>query len=184
MEENDLDKGKISLFKYNESKDEWMEITTTYSGEDSTYYNYVARLTSFSYFALAEKTSAGLILTNQPSGTNVSPANISPPSTAPTNALPSASSDVNSAADSFKKTGKSNFFKDNSNVIIFSAVAAGLMVFILAIAVLLLKTIRRTEKDIGRFERMEKTAEKDLRKLEKVEKEAGRDLHKFERKFL
>ncbi len=52
---NGLDKDNIALFKFDESNEEWNELTTTYTDEDDTYYYYDVELTSFSYFAISSK---------------------------------------------------------------------------------------------------------------------------------
>ncbi len=48
-------KEDVSLFKYDETNNQWNELATTYSSEDNTYYYYTVELTSFSYFAIAPK---------------------------------------------------------------------------------------------------------------------------------
>tara|TARA_Y100000034_G_scaffold17454_1_gene19093 strand:+ start:9343 stop:10950 length:1608 start_codon:yes stop_codon:yes gene_type:complete len=48
-----LDKDDISMFKFDETSEEWNELTTTYVSEDNTNYVYEVELTSFSYFTIA-----------------------------------------------------------------------------------------------------------------------------------
>lgn len=55
VSDNNLDKSNLSLFKFNETSNAWMELPTIYSSEDSNYYYYTTNLTSFSYFAIGEK---------------------------------------------------------------------------------------------------------------------------------
>ena len=55
--ENNLEKEKIVVSKFDETADKWNELTTTYSSEDTNYYYYDVELTSFSYFAIAEKST-------------------------------------------------------------------------------------------------------------------------------
>jgi len=50
-----LDKENIALFKFNENKERWDELETSYKEESGTYYFYDIELTSFSYFAISEK---------------------------------------------------------------------------------------------------------------------------------
>lgn len=52
---NNLDKDNLALFKFDETSGQWKELSTNYSSEDDTYYYYTTDLTSFSYFAIAEK---------------------------------------------------------------------------------------------------------------------------------
>ena len=52
---NSLNKDDIALFKFDNSSNNWNELTTTYKEEDDEYYYYDAELTSFSYFAISEK---------------------------------------------------------------------------------------------------------------------------------
>ncbi len=49
-----LDKTKMALFKFKDG--DWQELATTFAEEDATYYYYTTELTSFSYFAIGEKT--------------------------------------------------------------------------------------------------------------------------------
>ncbi len=190
VEDNDLNKEKISLFKYDESEDEWIEISTTYKDADNVYYNYIAKLNSFSYFAIAEKTSSANATSANSSQANSSSVNNSQSSSSAANQGTSGTStrtqDTSSSRSSpteISKTSRESFFKENSSTIIFSVIAFGLIVFIATVGFFFFKIIKRAKKDLGRFEKMEKTAEKDLHKLEKVEKEAEKDLHRFERKF-
>jgi len=56
---NSLEEDDITLFKFNESEEEWDELTTTSTGEDTTYYYYKVELDRFSYFAISEKAVEG-----------------------------------------------------------------------------------------------------------------------------
>ena len=53
--ENGVEKEDVLVFKFNETSEEWDELLTTYSSEDYTYYYYDVELSSFSYFAISEK---------------------------------------------------------------------------------------------------------------------------------
>ena len=55
VSDNGLTKDKVAVSKFNETADKWNELATTYSSEDNTYYYYDVELTSFSYFAIYEK---------------------------------------------------------------------------------------------------------------------------------
>lgn len=55
MSTNGFDKDNIALFRFDESNENWDELTTTYTEEDDTYYYYDIELTSFSYFAISSK---------------------------------------------------------------------------------------------------------------------------------
>ena len=55
VSENSLEMDEVALFKFDESAEQWNELTTTFSEEDDTYYYYDIELTSFSYFAVGEK---------------------------------------------------------------------------------------------------------------------------------
>jgi PGF-pre-PGF domain-containing protein len=55
VSENSLGKEDMALFKFNGTSGQWNELPTIYSSEDSTYYYYTTELTSFSYFAIGEK---------------------------------------------------------------------------------------------------------------------------------
>lgn len=52
---NSLLKENISFFRFDSISNKWNEISTVYKEEDSSYYYYDSELTSFSYFAIAEK---------------------------------------------------------------------------------------------------------------------------------
>ncbi len=52
---NEIDKANMALFRFNEAAGTWDELSTVYQNEDDTYYYYDVELTSFSYFAIAEK---------------------------------------------------------------------------------------------------------------------------------
>jgi len=56
---NSLEEDDIALFKFNESEEEWDELTTTSTGEDAIYYYYEVELDEFSYFAISEKAVVG-----------------------------------------------------------------------------------------------------------------------------
>jgi PGF-pre-PGF domain-containing protein len=55
---NSLSNDDVSMFRYNESSNQWNELTTTYINEDAAYYYYTVQLTSFSFFSIGEKESA------------------------------------------------------------------------------------------------------------------------------
>ncbi|MDD5012174.1 MAG: PGF-pre-PGF domain-containing protein [Candidatus Nanoarchaeia archaeon] len=63
-------KEDVALFKYDSTANKWNELTTTYESEDSSNYYYTVQLTSFSYFAIAQKETAvsGGEETSAPSG--------------------------------------------------------------------------------------------------------------------
>jgi PGF-pre-PGF domain-containing protein len=54
---NGLDKANIAAFKFDETNDEWDELITTYNGSEGDDELYEVELTSFSFFAISEKTS-------------------------------------------------------------------------------------------------------------------------------
>ena len=58
MNENNLGKNDVSIFKFDDSAKKWNELSTTYVKSDTTYSYYNAVVTSFSYFAIADKASA------------------------------------------------------------------------------------------------------------------------------
>ncbi len=62
INESELTKEEIALFKFNEDSQEWDELETTYIEEDNIYYYYDAEITSFSYFAIVEKSKTSLLL--------------------------------------------------------------------------------------------------------------------------
>ena len=53
--DNDVDKENVIVSKFDESSDGWNELATTYSSEDDDYYYYNVEVSSFSYFAISEK---------------------------------------------------------------------------------------------------------------------------------
>jgi PGF-pre-PGF domain-containing protein len=55
LSDNGIDKANMALFRFNEVAGNWDELPTVYSTEDNVYYYYDVELTSFSYFAIAEK---------------------------------------------------------------------------------------------------------------------------------
>lgn len=55
IRERTLTRDRIALFKFNSTEKEWKEILTTYKEEDPDYDYYDAEVSSFSYFAIAEK---------------------------------------------------------------------------------------------------------------------------------
>ena len=55
ISDNSLNKDNIALFKFDNSSNNWNELTTTYKEDDDEYYYYDVELTSFSYFAISEK---------------------------------------------------------------------------------------------------------------------------------
>ena len=58
LSDNSIDKDNVAMFKFDETSEEWNELTTTYVDEEDDYYNYVVELSSFSYFAISEKVMA------------------------------------------------------------------------------------------------------------------------------
>ena len=58
--DNNLDKEDIAVFKFDESENEWEELTTTYIEEDSDYNYYDVELSSFSHFVISEKETEGV----------------------------------------------------------------------------------------------------------------------------
>lgn len=54
-----LGKNDIAVFRYNETASRWNELTTTSTGEDTTYYYYDVEVEGFSYFAISEKSVVG-----------------------------------------------------------------------------------------------------------------------------
>jgi len=59
MIENSVERGDVALFKFDKSSEKWNELITNYVDEDDNYYYYDAELTSFSYFAIGEKSVEG-----------------------------------------------------------------------------------------------------------------------------
>ena len=55
ISENNLNKENVALFKFNETSNQWKELTTTFKEEDYIYNYYNVELKSFSYFAIASK---------------------------------------------------------------------------------------------------------------------------------
>ncbi len=55
VEENNLSKEDIVLFKFDDVENKWNNLTTIYLAEENETYYYVVELNSFSYFAIAEK---------------------------------------------------------------------------------------------------------------------------------
>jgi PGF-pre-PGF domain-containing protein len=55
MSNNKLDSEEISVYKFNEGSSKWNELSTTPSGEDSSYHYYDVELDSFSHFSIGEK---------------------------------------------------------------------------------------------------------------------------------
>ncbi len=56
---NGVDKNRIVVSKFDETNSKWNELPTTYSNEDASYYYYDTKLSSFSYFAISEKSLTG-----------------------------------------------------------------------------------------------------------------------------
>jgi PGF-pre-PGF domain-containing protein len=54
---NSVDKDKVVVSKFDETAKKWNELTTTYASEDTGYYYYDVDVTSFSYFAISEKST-------------------------------------------------------------------------------------------------------------------------------
>ena len=52
---NNLERDEIVLSKFDEIEEKWNELTTTFSDEDSNYYYYDIEISSFSFFAIGEK---------------------------------------------------------------------------------------------------------------------------------
>ena len=61
LAENGYTSGDIVMLHYNEESGEWEELTTTFTGEDGTYYFYSAETQSFSWFAIAISEDATII---------------------------------------------------------------------------------------------------------------------------
>ena len=57
VSDNALNKNQVSLFKFNENSKKWDELSTVYNSSDNTYDYFDVELTSFSYFAIGEKTT-------------------------------------------------------------------------------------------------------------------------------
>lgn len=55
VDNNSIKKQNIIISKFNETDNEWKELNTNYTSEDSDYYYYEVVLDSFSYFAISEK---------------------------------------------------------------------------------------------------------------------------------
>lgn len=55
ISENNLNKSDIAVFRFNTAINNWTELNTSYDGGDSNYDYYKVGLSSFSYFAIAEK---------------------------------------------------------------------------------------------------------------------------------
>ncbi len=70
VQNNSLTKQDISLYKFDNSSEEWKKITTSLESEDATYYYFGAELTSFSYFTIVgEVTSLTTQNSTAPSST-------------------------------------------------------------------------------------------------------------------
>ena len=54
-ESNSVEKENVVVSKFDEENNVWNELNTTYSSEDDTYYYYDIEVSSFSYFAISEK---------------------------------------------------------------------------------------------------------------------------------
>lgn len=54
---NNVNKDNIVVSKFDETANKWNVLTTTYDSEDSSYYYYDVEVSSFSYFAISEKSS-------------------------------------------------------------------------------------------------------------------------------
>ena len=61
LAENNLDKGDLTVLKFDETSSEWNELDTLFDSEDDSYYYYVVELDSFSYFAIAEKAKTPIV---------------------------------------------------------------------------------------------------------------------------
>ncbi|MEK6840700.1 MAG: PGF-pre-PGF domain-containing protein, partial [Nanoarchaeota archaeon] len=52
---NEINKEDVSIFKFIESESRWNELlSTTYTGSDDSYHNYITNVSDFSYFAIGE----------------------------------------------------------------------------------------------------------------------------------
>jgi len=56
VSDNGLNKDNIALFKFDEGVKKWNELSTNYAEADDEFYYYDVELTSFSFFAIGEKT--------------------------------------------------------------------------------------------------------------------------------
>jgi len=53
-----INKGDVTFSKYSPEIGNWNELSTTYKGEDGTYYYYTTTLNHFSLFAISERTKS------------------------------------------------------------------------------------------------------------------------------
>ncbi len=54
--EKKIDKEDILISKYDENENKWNELETSFNSEDENYYYYETSVSSFSYFAIGDKT--------------------------------------------------------------------------------------------------------------------------------
>jgi len=54
---NNVDKSNVIVSKFDETAKKWNGLTTTYVSEDTTHYYYNVDVTSFSYFAISDKST-------------------------------------------------------------------------------------------------------------------------------
>lgn len=55
VSENGLNMDEVAVSKFDETNEEWNELTTTFNSENDNFYYYDVELDSFSYFAIGEK---------------------------------------------------------------------------------------------------------------------------------
>ena len=65
MQENNIDKSSIVLYKYNDKKKEWIELIPTITGEDDKFVYFTAKVPGYSSFLIAGK-DAKTQLTEEP----------------------------------------------------------------------------------------------------------------------
>lgn len=63
--DNSLSPENISVYKFNETSDEWMPLSTIYDGEDANNYYYNVTVSSFSYFAISQKLENVVVAGNE-----------------------------------------------------------------------------------------------------------------------
>lgn len=57
LSSNGLDTDEVALFKFDENSEKWNELATTYTGSEGNNELYEVELTSFSFFAIGEKSA-------------------------------------------------------------------------------------------------------------------------------
>lgn len=60
---NNLTQNDVSVFRYNETTNQWDNLPTTFLSEDSNYYSYNVQLNHFSYFAISSNKEPSLSTT-------------------------------------------------------------------------------------------------------------------------